>query len=87
MAENIEKKRTITGHVVSDKMDKTITVKVERLVKHPIYGKYIKRSTKYSVHDEENIANSGDTVSIVSCKPMSKNKAFKLLAVIESAEK
>lgn len=87
MADEKIKTRAIIGVVVSDKMDKTITIKVERLVKHPIYGKYIKRSTKYAVHDENNQAKEGDTVSITSCKPMSKNKAFSLLKVIETAEK
>ncbi len=86
MAENTKKTRTTTGSVVSDKMDKTITVKVERLVKHPIYGKYIKRSTKYLAHDETGQAKLGDKVSIASCKPMSKNKAFMLVSVLESAE-
>jgi len=86
MAENEAKLRTITGCVVSDKMDKTIAVKVERQVKHPMYGKYIKRSTKYLAHDEENQAKEGDTVSITSCRPLSKNKTFKLVSVLESQD-
>jgi len=86
MSEKTEKLRTITGRVVSDKMDKTITVKVERLVKHPMYGKFIKRSTKYFAHDEENKAKQGDMVSITSCRPLSKNKTFKLVSVIEISE-
>jgi len=81
MSENIQKIRTVTGLVVSDKMDKTITVKVERLVKFPIYGKYVKRSTKYLAHDEQNQAKEGDIVSIASCRPLSKNKTFKLVSV------
>ncbi len=86
MSENTEKLRTITGRVVSDKMDKTVTVMVERLVKHPIYGKFIKRSTKYLAHDEQNLAKQGDVVSITSCRPMSKNKNFKLVSVLESVD-
>ncbi len=84
MSENKEKLRTVTGRVVSDKMDKTITVMVERLVKHPIYGKFIKRSTKYMAHDEQNTAKEGDVVLIASCRPMSKNKTYKLVSVQES---
>ena len=84
MSENKEKLRTISGRVVSDKMDKTITVMVERLVKHPIYGKFIKRSTKYMAHDETNQAKQGDIVSITSCRPLSKNKTFKLVSVLEN---
>ena len=76
--------RTITGKVVSNKMDKTITVLVERVVKHPIYGKYIKRSTKMMVHDDNNICQEGDIVSITPCRPISKNKTFKLVEVLES---
>ena len=86
MTENKEKVRTVTGRVVSDKMDKTITVMVERLVKHPIYGKFIKRSTKYMAHDENNQAKQGDMVSITSCRPLSKNKTFKLVSVVESLD-
>ncbi len=86
MTENKEKLRTITGRVVSDKMNKTITVKIERQVRHPIYGKYIKRSTKYLAHDEQNIAKQGDTVAITSCRPLSKNKTFKLVSVLESLD-
>ena len=86
MTENKEKLRTVTGRVVSDKMDKTITVMVERLVKHPIYGKFIKRSTKYMAHDENNQAKQGDMVLITSCRPLSKNKTFKLVSVEESLD-
>ena len=87
MTDNQTKLRTITGKVVSNKMDKTITVLVERVVKHPVYGKYIKRSTKMMAHDEQNSCNEGDVVSITSCLPMSKNKTFKLVAVIDAAKK
>ena len=86
MTENKEKLRTVTGRVVSDKMDKTITVMVERLVKHPIYGKFIRRSTKYMAHDEGNQAKQGDVVSIASCRPLSKNKTYKLVSVEESLD-
>jgi small subunit ribosomal protein S17 len=82
MVDTIEKLRTITGSVVSNKMDKTITVMVERVVKHPVYGKYIKRSTKLMAHDELNLCNEGDVVTIVSCRPLSKNKTFKLVEVL-----
>ena len=87
MAENEVKLRTITGKVVSNKMDKTVTVLVERVVKHPVYGKYIKRSTKMMAHDEQNVCHEGDTVSITSCRPISKNKTFKLVEVLESANR
>jgi small subunit ribosomal protein S17 len=68
-------------------MDKTASVLVERLVKHPVYGKYIKRSTKFLVHDENNQCQEGDLVSITSCRPLSKNKTFKLVEVLESFNK
>lgn len=87
MTENLVKLRTITGKVVSNKMDKTITVLVERVVKHPVYGKYIKRSSKMMAHDEQNMCEEGDLVSITSCRPLSKNKAFKLVEVLEKANK
>ncbi|MGZ8094733.1 MAG: 30S ribosomal protein S17 [Methylosarcina sp.] len=87
MTENISKIRTITGKVVSNKMDKTITVLVERVVKHPVYGKYIKRSTKLMAHDENNSCQEGDIVAITSCRPLSRNKTFKLVEVLESASK
>ncbi len=87
MSENTTKLRTITGRVVSNKMDKTITVLVERVVKHPVYGKYIKRSTKMMAHDEDNSCQEGDVVSITSCRPMSKHKTFKLVQVLERTNK
>ncbi len=87
MSEDTTKLRTITGRVVSNKMDKTITVLVERVVKHPVYGKYIKRSTKMMAHDEENSCQEGDVVAITSCRPMSKHKTFKLVQVLERASK
>ena len=77
--------RTVQGRVVSNKMDKTITVVVERFVKHPIYGKFMKRSTKLHAHDEDNTANEGDTVTIRECRPLSKNKTWTLVSVVEKA--
>ncbi|WP_341326279.1 30S ribosomal protein S17 [Methylotuvimicrobium sp. KM2] len=87
MSEKTEKLRTLSGRVISNKMDKSITVLVERFVKHPVYGKYIKRSTKLMAHDEQNQCNEGDIVSITSCRPMSKNKTFRLVEVVESNNK
>lgn len=87
MNEKAEKIRTVTGRVVSNKMDKTVAVLVERLVKHPVYGKYVKRSTKFLVHDESNQCNEGDIVSITSCRPLSKNKTFKLVEVLEASNR
>ena len=72
--------RQLTGVVVSDKADKTITVKIERKVKHPTYSKIMKRSTKVHAHDEENIAKIGDVVTVEECRPYSKSKTWKLLS-------
>jgi small subunit ribosomal protein S17 len=77
--------RTVTGRVVSDKMDKTITVLVERRVAHPIYGKYVKRTTKLHAHDESNESKMGDTVSIEECRPLSKSKSWRLVKIMERA--
>ena len=85
MADQENNVRTIIGKVVSDKMDKTITVLVERRVKHELYGKYITRSTKLHAHDENNDCNEGDTVAIVESRPMSKTKTWKLQAIVEKA--
>ena len=85
MADQENNVRTITGKVVSDKMDKTITVLVERRVKHELYGKYITRSTKLHAHDENNDCNEGDTVAIVESRPISKTKTWKLQAIVEKA--
>ena len=76
---------TVQGRVVSNKMDKTITVVVERFVKHPIYGKFIKRSTKLHAHDENNVCNQGDVVTVRECRPLSKNKSWMLVDVVEKA--
>ena len=75
--------RTLTGRVVSDKMEKSAVVLVERQIKHPLYGKYIKRSTRYHIHDEENTCNEGDKVSIQECKPISRHKSWKLVEVVQ----
>jgi small subunit ribosomal protein S17 len=77
--------RTVTGRVTSDKMDKTITVLIERRVKHPLYGKYVKRSTKLHAHDEQNECKEGDVVTIEECRPLSKSKAWRLVKVVEKA--
>jgi len=75
------KKRTLTGKVVSSKADKSITVVVERKVKHPVYGKFIRRSTKLHAHDELNVCNAGDSVIIEECRPYSKTKTWRLVNV------
>ena len=77
--------RTESGRVISNKMDRTITVLVERKVKHPLYGKYIRRSTKLHVHDENNECNEGDQVTIAECRPISKTKSWKLEEVVKKA--
>ena len=80
-----EKIRTLQGRVVSDKMDKSITVLIERRVKHPIYGKFMTRSTKLKAHDETNQCNHGDVVTIRECAPISKSKSWTLVDVVEKA--
>ncbi len=77
--------RALTGKVVSNKMEKTIAVEIERLIKHPRYGKYIRRTTKLLAHDENKEAREGDTVSIAPCRPLSRRKSYKLVSVIEKA--
>ena len=76
---------TLTGRVVSNKMDKSVTVMIERLVKHELYGKYIRRSTKLHVHDEANQCQEGDLVMIRQCRPVSKTKSWTLVEVVEKA--
>jgi small subunit ribosomal protein S17 len=90
MSESVENKaevshRTVIGRVVSNRMDKTASVAVERLVKHPLYGKYIRRTTKVLVHDENNDCQPGDTVSIAECRPLSRRKSWRLIEVLERA--
>ena len=77
--------RTLTGKVVSDKMDKSIVVLIERRVQHPLYGKLIRRSTKLHAHDENNTAKIGDVVTIKESRPMSKTKSWTLVEVVEAA--
>jgi small subunit ribosomal protein S17 len=78
-------RRSQVGRVVSDKMDKTVTVLLERKVKHALYGKYIKRSTKVKAHDEENTASEGDKVRIEECRPISRSKSWRVVEVVERA--
>ena len=85
MSDEANVTRTITGRVVSNKMDKSATVLVERKVPHPLYGKYIRRSTKLHIHDENNECQEGDLVTIKECRPMSKTKFWTLVKVVERA--
>ena len=85
MSELKTSSRTLTGRIVSDKMDKTITVLVERQVKHPVYGKILTKSTKIKAHDESNDAHAGDLVTIAECRPVSKDKAWNLVNIDERA--
>ncbi|MBT9110079.1 30S ribosomal protein S17 [Pseudomonas aeruginosa] len=85
MAEAQKTVRTLTGRVVSDKMDKTVTVLIERRVKHPIYGKYVKRSTKKHAHDESKQCRIGDLVTIRETRPLAKTKAWTLVDIVERA--
>jgi len=78
--------RTLVGKVLSDKMNKTITVLVERRVRHPLYKKYVRRSTKMHAHDENNECREGDTVAIEQCRPLSRTKAWRLHHVVRRAE-
>ena len=87
MSENNEKTlRTVEGRVISNKMDKTVTVLVERKVKHPLYGKIIVRSNKYHAHDESNQVKTGDTVEITEGRPISKTKAWTVTRVVQEAQ-
>ena len=79
-------KRTRVGRVTSNKPDKTVTVLLERQVKHPLYGKYIKRSTKVHAHDEDNSCTEGDLVRISECRPLSKTKSWRVVEIVERAE-
>ena len=78
-------KRTLQGVVTSNAGDKSATIMIERRIKHPIYGKFIKRSTKIRLHDEANECNKGDTILIEECRPMSKTKSWKLVKIVEKA--
>ena len=85
MTEQKSVTRGIIGRVISNKMDKTVTVLVERKVRHPLYGKFVKRSTKLHVHDETNQCTEGDVVMVEECRPLSKTKCWRLVEVIEKA--
>jgi len=84
--ENKRVERSATGKVISNRMDKTVTVRLERYLKHPLYGKYIRRSSKVHAHDEENTCNEGDTVRIVPGRPLSRTKSWKVVEVVERAQ-
>ncbi len=85
MTTEAKTKRTLVGRVVSSKMDKTVTVLVERRVKHPMYGKYVVRSTKFHVHDATNQVNEGDVVEIAETRPLSRTKSWTVTRVVEAA--
>jgi small subunit ribosomal protein S17 len=85
MSEEGKSNRRLTGRVLSNAMDKTITVLVERRVKHPLYGKFIRRSTRIHAHDEENSCANGDLVMVEQCRPLSKTKTWRLLEVVVKA--
>ena len=85
-SQNVEKKaRTLTGVVVSDKMEKSIKVLIERKVKHPLYGKFIKKSTKVLAHDEKNTCSVGDVVIVAESRPLSKKKSWTLQSIVEKS--
>jgi small subunit ribosomal protein S17 len=85
MTEVTSTARTVEGKVVSNKAEKSISVLVERREKHPLYGKYIRKSTKFLAHDEDNVCSEGDTVVIEECRPLSKNKSWRLVKVVQKA--
>ena len=85
MSENKSVKRTVNGRVTSTAMDKTITVAVERMVRHPLYGKFIRRTTKVHAHDAENACQKGDWVAVEECRPISRRKSWRLVEILERA--
>lgn len=87
MSEENKIARTQTGRVISNRMDKTVTVLIERTVKHPLYGKFMRRSSKLHAHDMNNEAQEGDVVSVEQCRPVSKTKSWRLVEVIERAQR
>ncbi|MBW8368117.1 MAG: 30S ribosomal protein S17 [Arenimonas sp.] len=87
MSDNANQTRTVEGRVVSNKMNKSVTILVERQVKHPLYGKYIRRSTKLHAHDEENTCNEGDVVRVSECRPLSKTKNWRVVEIVTRAVK
>ena len=85
MSESQASNRSLIGRVVSNKMDKSVTVLIERRVQHPLYGKFIRRSTKVMAHDDANECSKGDMVMVEQCRPISKNKSWRLVKVLEKA--
>ena len=85
MSEKNKVQRTLVGRVVSDKMDKTVSVAIERKIKHPVYGKYIRRTSKVLAHDAANECKTGDRVAISECRPVSKNKSWSVVNIVERA--
>ena len=85
MSEEKKVQRTVVGRVVSDKMDKTVSVAIERQIKHPTYGKYIRRTSKVMAHDESNECKTGDRVAISECRPIAKNKSWRVVDIVERA--
>ena len=85
MSEEKKVQRTIVGRVVSDKMDKTVSVAIERKIKHPVYGKYIRRTSKVMAHDAANECKAGDRVAIAESRPVSKNKSWSVVNIVERA--
>jgi len=83
--DEVKSRRTVVGRVVSDKMDKTVSIAIERLVKHPVVGKYIRRTSKFMAHDENNECRIGDRVTISECRPIAKNKAWRVVNILERA--
>ena len=86
MSDENTSNRTLTGRVTSSAMDKTVTVLVERRVKHPLYGKFMRRSTKIHAHDEANACGEGDLVRVEQCRPLSKTKTWRLIEIVEKAQ-
>lgn len=86
MSEEKSMQRTLQGRVVSDKMNKSVTVMIERRERHPLYGKYVRRSTKLHAHDENNDCNIGDVVLIEQCRPLSKSKSWRLVEILERSK-
>jgi small subunit ribosomal protein S17 len=85
MSEQTADNRTLQGRVVSDKMDKSITVVIDRFVKHPLYGKFVRKSTKVHAHDENNECKTGDVVVVEQCRPLSKTKTWRFVKLVERA--
>jgi small subunit ribosomal protein S17 len=85
MSEEKKVERTVVGRVVSDKMDKTVSVAIERKIKHPMYGKYIRRTTRVMAHDANNECKQGDRVAIAECRPVSRNKSWSVVNIVERA--